>query len=211
MLIIGAGYQGWRGLPRPREEPRADLHRAGTPERIGGTWDLFRYPGIRSDSDIFTLSFPYQPWTEPENVADGADIRDYLTETAREHGIDRHIRFNTHVLVGGLGFGHRHLDRSGRTGRSGRHGYRARFLFFGTGYYNYDEPYTPEFPGLENFGGDVVHPQFWPESLDYSGKRVVVIGSGATAVSLIARADATGRPRDDAAAAHRPTWWRRPR
>ena len=145
---------------------------------------MFRYPGIRSDSDIFTLSFPYEPWTRPENVADGHDIREYLTDTARKHGIDEHIQFNTHVLVRRLGFDDRHLDGADRTGRQAKT-YRGRFLFFGTGYYNYDEPYTPEFPGIENFTGEVVHPQFWPESLDYTGKRVVVIGSGATAVSMI--------------------------
>ena len=153
-------------------------------ERIGGTWDLFRYPGIRSDSDIFTLSFPFEPWTRPENVADGPDIREYLTQTARKHGIDEHIRFNTRVVSADWDSAtdtwtvQTEVDGAPKT-------YRGRFLFFGTGYYNYDEPYTPEFPGIDEFSGDVVHPQHWPESLDYTGKRVVVIGSGATAVSMI--------------------------
>ena len=152
--------------------------------RIGGTWDLFRYPGIRSDSDIFTLSFPYEPWTRPENVADGDDIREYLDQTARKHGIDEHIRFNTRVVSADWDSAPtRGPCRPNRT--ASRKTYRGRFLFFGTGYYNYDEPYRPEFPGIEQFGGDVVHPQHWPESLDYSGKRVVVIGSGATAISMI--------------------------
>ena len=138
-------------------------------ERIGGTWDLNRYPGIRSDSDIFTLSFPWEPWTRPENVADGGDIREYLTEAARKHGIDEHIRFSTRVIS---------ADWDSTTDTwtvqtesdGGLKAYRGRFLFFGSGYYNYDEPYRPDFPGLEEFTGDVVHPQFWPESLDYTGK-----------------------------------------
>ncbi len=152
--------------------------------RIGGTWDLFRYPGIRSDSDIFTLSYPYEPWTRPENVADGADIRDYLTHTAHKYGIDSHIRFNTKVCSADWDSTtdtwtvRTETDGAAKT-------YRGRFLFFGTGYYNYDEPYTPALPGVEDFTGTVVHPQHWPESLDYTGKRVVVIGSGATAISLI--------------------------
>ena len=127
-------------------------------ERIGGTWDLFRYPGIRSDSDIFTLSFPFEPWTRPENVADGEDIREYLTETARKHGIDKHIRFNTRVLSADWDSStdtwtvQTEADGEPKT-------YRGRFLFFGTGYYDYDEPYTPDFPGIEQFAGEVVHPQ----------------------------------------------------
>jgi cation diffusion facilitator CzcD-associated flavoprotein CzcO len=185
VLIIGAGISGIGAAYRIHEKnPQLSYTLLERRERIGGTWDLFRYPGIRSDSDIFTLSLPYEPWVRPENVADGADIREYLTNAARKHGIDRHIRFDTHVKsaewnsttdtwtvraeVGGL-----------------EKVYRGRFLFFGTGYYSYDDPYTPEFPGIEEFCGEVAHPQFWPESLDYAGKRVVVIGSGATAISLI--------------------------
>ncbi|GAB5894722.1 flavin-containing monooxygenase [Mycolicibacterium mageritense] len=185
VLIIGAGISGIGAAYRIHEKnPTLTYTVVERRARIGGTWDLFQYPGIRSDSDIFTLSFPYEPWTRPENVADGADIREYLTETARKHGIDRHIQFNTHVLSADWDSSTDtwtvHAERDGQAVV-----YRARFVFFGTGYYNYDEPYTPEFPGIENFRGDVVHPQFWPESLDYSGERVVVIGSGATAISLI--------------------------
>lgn len=185
VLIIGAGISGLGAAYRIHEKcPGLTYTLLERRARIGGTWDLFRYPGIRSDSDIFTLSYPYEPWTRPENVADGADIREYLTQTAHKHGIDRHIRFNTHVLSADWDSATDtwtlHTERDGEA-----KDYRARFVFFGTGYYNYDEPYTPEFPGIENFRGDVVHPQFWPESLDYTGKRVVVIGSGATAISLI--------------------------
>lgn len=185
VLIIGAGISGIGAAYRLQERnPRLTytiLERRG---RIGGTWDLFRYPGIRSDSDIFTLSFPFERWTRPENVADGDDIRQYLTQTAHKHGIDSHIRFDTHVLSADWDSAtdtwtvHTQQDGQPRT-------YRSRFLFFGTGYYNYDEPYRPEFPGLDNFAGEVVHPQHWPESLDYTGKNVVVIGSGATAISMV--------------------------
>ena len=188
VLIIGAGISGIGAAYRIHEK-NPDLSYAVLERRarIGGTWDLNRYPGIRSDSDIFTLSYPFEPWTRPENVADGDDIREYLTETARKHGIDEHIRFNTRVHVGRLGLDHRYLDRAApdTTARRPSKTYRCRFLFFGTGYYNYDEPYRPDFPGLEQFAGDVVHPQHWPESLDYTGKKLVVIGSGATAVSMI--------------------------
>ena len=185
VLIVGAGISGIGGAYRIHEKnPKLSYTLLERRERIGGTWDLFRYPGVRSDSDIFTLSFPFEPWTRAENVADGEDIREYLTETARKHGIDKHIRFNTRVVSADW-------DSSTDTWtvQTDVNGepktYRGRFLFFGTGYYNYDEPYNPEFPGIDQFEGEVVHPQFWPESLDYTGKRVVVIGSGATAVSLI--------------------------
>ena len=188
VLIIGAGISGLGAAYRLHEKcPGMTYTVLERRERIGGTWDLFRYPGIRSDSDIFTLSFPYHPWTRPEMVADGGDIRDYLTEAARTHGIDEHIRFNTQVRSADWDSETDtwtvHVQCGGDGGETKT--YRSRFLFCGTGYYNYDEPYTPEFPGIENFRGEVVHPQFWPESLDYAGKRVVVIGSGATAISLV--------------------------
>jgi cation diffusion facilitator CzcD-associated flavoprotein CzcO len=185
VLIIGAGISGIGAAYRITERnPQLTYRILERRSCIGGTWDLFRYPGIRSDSDIFTLSFPWEPWTRPENVADGEYIREYLTTTARKHGIDQHMRFDTQVASA-------EWDSTTDTWTvwAEQNGtaqtYRARFVFFGTGYYNYDEPYRPEFPGIETFSGDVVHPQFWPEDLDYSGKRVVVIGSGATAISLI--------------------------
>jgi cation diffusion facilitator CzcD-associated flavoprotein CzcO len=185
VLIIGAGISGIGAAYRIHEKnPRLTYTILERRTRIGGTWDLFRYPGIRSDSDIFTLSFPYEPWTRPENVADGADIREYLTHTARRYGIDRHIRFDTRVLSADWdSTTDTWTVQAEQNGQVQAH--RARFVFFGTGYYNYDEGYTPEFPGIEDFRGEVVHPQFWPEKLDYSGKRMVVIGSGATAISLI--------------------------
>ncbi|MCH9642307.1 MAG: NAD(P)/FAD-dependent oxidoreductase [Actinomycetia bacterium] len=185
VLIIGAGISGIGAAYRIQERnPQLSYRILERRSRIGGTWDLFRYPGIRSDSDIFTLSFPWEPWRRHENIADGDHIREYLATTAHKHGIDEHMRFDTYVKSAEWDSAtdtwtlQAEQDGSART-------YRARFLFFGTGYYSYDDPYQPDFPGIERFGGEVVHPQFWPEDLDYSGKRVVVIGSGATAISLI--------------------------
>ncbi|MGE2813869.1 flavin-containing monooxygenase [Mycobacterium heidelbergense] len=188
VVIVGAGISGigaaYRITERNPHTTYAILERR---DRIGGTWDLFRYPGVRSDSSIFTLSYPFEPWTRREGVADGTHIREYLIATARKHGIDRHIRFGSYV---------RSADWDSSTDtwtvtveqdgapNSLRH-YRSRFVFFGSGYYNYDEGYTPDFPGIEKFRGTVVHPQHWPEDLDYSGKKIVVIGSGATAITLI--------------------------
>lgn len=198
VLIIGAGISGIGAAYRIHEKnPALSYTILERRARIGGTWDLFRYPGIRSDSDIFTLSYAYEPWTRPENMADGADIRKYLTDTANKYGIDDHIRFDTHVTSADWDSD---TDTwTVRTEQGGPDGpaeklYRGRFLFFGTGYYNYDEPHSPEFPGIHDFAGDVVHPQFWPESLDYAGKNVVVIGSGATAISMIpSLAETAGR------------------
>jgi cation diffusion facilitator CzcD-associated flavoprotein CzcO len=185
IVIIGAGISGlaaaYRILERNPGTRYVILERRA---QIGGTWDLFRYPGVRSDSSIFTLCFPFEPWSRREGVADGVHIREYLSAVAHKHGIDRHIRFNSHV---------RSADWDSSTdtwtvtaeqdGAEKR--YRGRFVFFGSGYYNYDEGYTPDFPGINDFRGTVVHPQHWPQDLDYTGKKMVVIGSGATATSLI--------------------------
>ena len=185
VLIIGAGISGI-GAAHRIDERNPDLSYTilERRERVGGTWDLFRYPGIRSDSDIYTLCFPWEPWTRPEMIADGEHIWQYIDDTARKHGIDRHIRFNTHVHSADWDW-----DTDTWTVRCEQDGvakdYRCRWLFFGTGYFDYDEPYLPEFTGIDDFAGEVVHPQHWPESFDWTGKRVVVIGSGATAVSLI--------------------------
>jgi len=185
VLIIGAGFSGIGAAYRIRQQnPHLNYTILERRERLGGTWDLFQYPGIRSDSDIFTLSFPWEPWTGKEMIVDGADIWQYMADAARKHGIDEHIRFNTHVVS---------ADWDSATDtwtvQAEQDGelriYRGRFLFFASGYYNYDEPYSPPFPGIEDFKGDVVHPQHWPEGFDYAGKRLVVIGSGATAVSMI--------------------------
>ena len=185
VLIVGAGISGIGAAYRITERnPHLTYTIVERRGQIGGTWDLFRYPGVRSDSSIFTLSFPFEPWTRKEGVADGIHIREYLTATAHKYGIDRHIRFNSYVRAADW-------DSSTDTWtvtveQDGvQKSYRSRFVFFGSGYYNYDEGYTPDFPGIEQFGGTVVHPQHWPEDLDYAGKKVVVIGSGATAVTLL--------------------------
>jgi cation diffusion facilitator CzcD-associated flavoprotein CzcO len=185
VVIIGAGLSGLGAAYRITERnPGTRYVILERRDQIGGTWDLFRYPGVRSDSSIFTLSFPWEPWTRKEGVADGVHIREYLTATAHKYGIDRNIRFDSYV---------RSADWDSSTDTwtvtaeqdGAEKVYRGRFVFFGSGYYNYDEGYTPDFPGIEEFGGPVVHPQYWPEDLDYTGKKMVVIGSGATAMSLI--------------------------
>ncbi|BBY34208.1 FAD-dependent oxidoreductase [Mycolicibacter minnesotensis] len=185
VVIIGAGISGIGAAYRITERnPGTSYVILERRQRIGGTWDLFRYPGVRSDSSIFTLCLPYEPWTRRERVAGGDEIRDYLTDAAHKHGIDRHIRFNNHVLEADWDSATdtwavtAHENGTPRT-------YRSRFVFFGSGYYNYDDGYTPDFPGAETFAGTLVHPQHWPQDLDYADKNVVVIGSGATAMSLV--------------------------
>lgn len=185
VVIIGAGISGIGAAyhlgQRDRSTSYVVLERR---DRIGGTWDLFRYPGVRSDSSIFTLSWPWEPWRGKEYVADGDQIRDYMEDTAHKHGIYPHIHFGARVTSADWDSATDtwtvHVSENGTPKQ-----YRSRFVFFGSGYYNYDEPYSPDFPGLENFTGTVVHAQHWPDDLDYTGKKVVVIGSGATAVSLV--------------------------
>jgi cation diffusion facilitator CzcD-associated flavoprotein CzcO len=186
VIIVGAGISGidaaYRITDRNAQLTYTVLERRA---QIGGTWDLFRYPGVRSDSSIFTLSFPFEPWTREEGVADGVHIREYLTATAHKYGIDRHIRFNSYVRSADWDSSTDTWTVTVQEEDGGQKLYRCRFLFFGSGYYNYDEGYTPDFPGIEEFGGVVVHPQHWPQDLDYTGRKIVVIGSGATAVTLL--------------------------
>jgi monooxygenase len=182
VLIIGAGLSGigaaWR-LQKQRPQDTYAILEAR--DAIGGTWDLFRYPGVRSDSDMFTLSYPFRPWREPEALASGDKIRRYIEETAAEAGITRHIRFGTRV---------ERAEWSSADARWTVHttdgtALTCSFLYGCVGYYSYDEGYQPDFAGLGDFAGRLVHPQFWPDDLDWTGKRVVVIGSGATAVTLV--------------------------
>lgn len=187
VLIVGAGISGigaaYRLQERCPNKTFAILEGRGA---IGGTWDLFRFPGIRSDSDMFTLCYPFRPWTGSQMIVDGTAIREYVQATAREYGIDRRIRFNRRVIRAEWSSSDARwtvdLERS-ETGEADQ--MTCGFLFTCTGYYRYDEGYTPEFPGIERFGGRVVHPQFWTDDVDYAGKRVVVIGSGATAVTVV--------------------------
>ncbi|MGH3959156.1 flavin-containing monooxygenase [Mycobacterium sp.] len=185
VVIIGAGISGIGAAYRIRE--RNPQLRFAILERrwhLGGTWDLFRYPGVRSDSDIYTLCFPWEPWTRPEMIVDGEHIWQYLADTARKYHIDEHIHFGTYVRSADWDSSTDTWTLCAEQGGDEKT-YRCRFVFFGTGYYDYDNPYNPSLPGVEEFAGEVVHPQHWPDSLDCTGKRCVVIGSGATAVSLI--------------------------
>ncbi len=186
VLIVGAGLSGiGAAVHLQRDSPDRSYAILEAREAIGGTWDLFRYPGIRSDSDMYTLGYSFRPWTESQAIADGADILEYVRATAREHDIERHIRFGHKVVSAAWSSEESLWTVTAARGDREPAQIRARFLFCCSGYYDYDQGYLPELPGLDRFTGDVVHPQHWPEDLDYAGKRVVVIGSGATAVTLV--------------------------
>ncbi|MDD9350001.1 NAD(P)/FAD-dependent oxidoreductase [Mumia sp.] len=187
VVIVGAGLSGINAAYRLQERsPGTTYAVLEARDAIGGTWDLFRYPGVRSDSDIFTLSFPFRPWRGPDSIVDGEQIRDYLHETARESGIEQHIRLSTTVLAADWSPERARWTVTVATGPDTvEETYEARFVFFCSGYYDYDAPYDPGLAGVEDFRGRVVHPQFWPDDLDYAGKRVVVVGSGATAITVV--------------------------
>ena len=185
VLIVGAGISGiGAGYHLQTMCPDRTYAILEGRDDIGGTWDLFRYPGVRSDSDMHTLGYRFKPWTDAKSIADGPSILEYLRETTTEFGIDRHIRFGHRVLRA-------EWDSSdARWTVDAMHDgepvtMTCNYLFMCSGYYSYKSGYTPEFPGIESFGGRIVHPQQWPEDLEYAGKRVVVIGSGATAMTLI--------------------------
>ncbi|MEU5841038.1 NAD(P)/FAD-dependent oxidoreductase [Rhodococcus sp. NPDC047139] len=185
VLVVGAGLSGiGAGYRLQTQCPDLDYVILESRESIGGTWDLFRYPGIRSDSDMYTLGYPFRPWLGEKSIADGADILQYIRDTASEFGIDRRIRF-----------GHRVIDVSWSSEQAswtvrvstpnGLAEFGCSFLYVCGGYYSYESGYLPDIPGLRDFAGMVVHPQFWPDDFDCEGKKVVVIGSGATAVTLV--------------------------
>jgi cation diffusion facilitator CzcD-associated flavoprotein CzcO len=185
VIVVGAGISGIGAAVQLQKHcpDRRFLILEGRAQ-IGGTWDLFRYPGIRSDSDMYTLGFNFKPWTGAKAIADGPSILRYLDETAREYGVYPHIRFRHRVQA---------ADWDSATARwsvrvdgpQGNVQMSCNFLYMCSGYYRYDAGYTPDFPGREHFRGPIVHPQHWPRDLDYRGKRVVVIGSGATAMTLV--------------------------
>lgn len=185
VLIVGAGLSGVDAAYRLQTQcPAKSYAILEAREAIGGTWDLFRYPGIRSDSDMYTLGFPFRPWTGEHAIAGGAEIRAYVEETAQLYGIDRHIRFSHKVVRAGWSSAEGRwtlvVEADGRVRR-----YTCGFLYLCSGYYDYAGGHRPHWPGEDRFGGAIVHPQHWPETLDVAGKRVVVIGSGATAVTLV--------------------------
>jgi monooxygenase len=187
VVIIGAGISGiGAAVHLLQRRPGTTFTILERRPRVGGTWDLFRYPGVRSDSDMYTLGFRFKPWTQEKAIADGPAILDYLRETVREHELESAIRFEHQVTRASWSSEDARwtLDVSAGPDAAPRV-LRAKMLFSCTGYYDYDKGYTPEFIGRDRFRGPVVHPQHWPQDLDYTGKRVVVIGSGATAVTLV--------------------------
>lgn len=193
VLILGAGLSGIGAACHLQTLcPQKTYAILEARESIGGTWDLFRYPGIRSDSDMFTLGYSFRPWTQTKALADGPSILSYIQETAREHGVLEKVRLGHRALrAEWSSYDARWTVEAAdtKTGETVR--LTCNFLYGCTGYYRYDEGYSPSFPGSERFAGEIVHPQHWPEELDCTGKRVVVVGSGATAVTLVpALADA---------------------
>ncbi|MBA2504744.1 MAG: NAD(P)/FAD-dependent oxidoreductase [Thermoleophilaceae bacterium] len=186
VLIVGAGLSGIGAACHLKEKcPRKSFAILEAREATGGTWDLFRYPGIRSDSDMFTLGYSFQPWEQAEAIADGPAILDYVRDTAREHGVDRDVRFGKRVVRAEWSGEETRwtVDAEGPDGETTQ--LTCGFLFLCTGYYSYEGSYMPEFEGTERFAGPIVDPQHWPEDIDYDGKRVVVIGSGATAATIV--------------------------
>ncbi|WP_410675748.1 flavin-containing monooxygenase [Amycolatopsis sp. cmx-4-68] len=182
VLIVGAGLSGIGAACRLQERlPGKTYAVLEARDTIGGTWDLFRYPGIRSDSDMFTLGYPFRPWKDAKAIADGPSILAYIRETAAAFGVERHIRFGHRVVRASWS------SSDARWTVSTAHGatFTCRFLYLCSGYYSYENGHVVDFPGRAEFRGEVVHPQHWPASLDYADKQVVVIGSGATAVTLV--------------------------
>jgi cation diffusion facilitator CzcD-associated flavoprotein CzcO len=187
VLVVGAGLSGIGAGHHLQEKcPWASYAIFEARDAIGGTWDLFRYPGVRSDSDMYTLGYPFRPWDGEKAIADGPSILQYIRDTAAAEGIDRQIRFGHRVVAAAWSSdeGRWHVTAE-RTNTGERVELTCGFLFSCSGYYRYDHGHQPAFPGMDSFRGTIVHPQFWPDDLAYAGKRIVVIGSGATAVTLI--------------------------
>jgi monooxygenase len=190
VLVVGAGLSGIGAAHHLQTTcPWATYTVLEARGAIGGTWDLFRYPGIRSDSDMFTLGYSLRPWDRSETIADGGSILNYIEETAAETGVGRHIRFHHRIVAVEWSTDDARWTVTAERTDPAHDGERVQltcnFVFSCTGYYRYDRGYLPDFPGMGDFAGTLIHPQAWPEDLDYAGKRIVVVGSGATAITLI--------------------------
>ncbi len=187
VLVIGAGLSGvGMACHIARQCPGLSYALVERRERLGGTWDLFRYPGIRSDSDMFSFGYKFRPWHALKVLADGPSIRQYIGETAQEYGVDEHIHYGLKTASANWDSQARRWTVESVNEATGQtQTFVCRVLLPCTGYYSYDQGYMPDFPGADRFKGELFHPQHWPEDLDYSGKRVVVIGSGATSVTLV--------------------------
>ncbi len=187
VLIVGAGLSGIGAAWHLQKEcPRKSYAILEGRAASGGTWDLFRYPGIRSDSDMYTLGYRFRPWKDAKAIADGPSILSYIREVASDHGIDRCIRYQHRVVAASWSTPEARWTVEVECGpERERRRYTCNFLWMCSGYYSYEGGYLPDFAGMDHFKGRIVHPQKWPEDLDYTGKRVVVIGSGATAVTLV--------------------------
>ncbi|GAP87189.1 putative FAD-containing monooxygenase [Rosellinia necatrix] len=188
VVIVGAGISGINAAYRIQTQGPPGLRYAILEARdsIGGTWDLFRYPGIRSDSDIFTFGFPWSPWKHTDTMASGGQIKDYLVQSAKSAGIEQHICYRHKVETADWHSTEQSwVFQVNVPGKEKPVIYRSRFALLGTGYYDFETPLQTVIPGIENFEGKVIHPQFWPEDYDYAGKDVVIIGSGATAITIL--------------------------
>ncbi|KAI0838494.1 FAD/NAD(P)-binding domain-containing protein [Hypoxylon sp. FL0890] len=186
LIIVGAGISGINtAYYLENYSPGTSYTILEVRSRIGGTWDLFRYPGIRSDSDMMSFGFSWNPWTKEEKLGNGDQILAYMQQSAELYGIDKNIRFNRKVIWADWSTASRSWSLTVSNSQGETQTYHAKFIVLGTGYYDYERPLETTIPGLNNFSGPVIQPQFWPEHLDYSGKDVVVIGSGATAVTLV--------------------------
>ncbi len=184
VLIVGAGLSGIGAAVHLQNHlPGKSYAILESRDALGGTWDLFRYPGIRSDSDMYTLGYDFKPWTGDKSIADGASIRAYIAEAAAENGVDRHIRYGQRVIRAEWRSEEAAWTVTACAQDGSESSVSCNFLLMGSGYYSYSDPHRPSFVGEEDFPGRIVHPQFWPDDLDWRGKRVIVVGSGATAVT----------------------------
>lgn len=193
VVVVGAGISGiGAGYHLQTMSPDRSFVILEARNSIGGTWDLFRYPGVRSDSDMYTLGYRFKPWRNAKSIADGASILEYLKETVREHDLERHMRFGRRVTAADWSSDDARWVVTVRNESTGvEEQISCNFLFMCAGYYNYRRGHQADLPGIDRFSGRVVHPQFWPEDLDYAGKRVLVVGSGATAMTLVPAMAAT--------------------